>query len=119
VAEFARVVKTSGLTLEQANRKTGVALGRTLDKILRRTGLRRAIIAGGDTSGHAARQLDIFALTALAPTIPGAALFEAHSTDPTRAVLQLALKGGQMGTPDYFNWIKQGGGAAAKPRMAS
>ncbi|MGB7206146.1 MAG: nucleotide-binding domain containing protein, partial [Anderseniella sp.] len=60
-------------------------------------------------SGHATRQLGIFALTALAPTIPGAAIFRAHS-DGARDGLELALKGGQMGSHDYFGWVRSGGG---------
>jgi uncharacterized protein YgbK (DUF1537 family) len=118
VAAFNRAVGASAYTMQEANRLVGTALGQILDRILRRSELHRAIIAGGDTSGHATQQLGVFALTALAPTIPGAALFAAHNSDSSRAVLQLALKGGQMGTPDYFEWIKQGGGAAAKRRIA-
>jgi len=95
-----------------ANARIGESLGRILSRLLRETGLKRAIISGGDTSGHASRQLGLYAFTALAPTIPGAALLEAHSDDPGLAGLQLALKGGQMGSADYFGWIKRGGGAA-------
>ncbi len=49
-------------------------------------------------------------LEALAPTIPGAALCRAHADDPAYANLEVALKGGQMGSPDYFGWIRDGGG---------
>ena len=70
------------------------------------------MISGGDTSGHATRELGIFALTALAPTIPGASLLAAHTDAADLSGLQLALKGGQMGTDDYFGWIKRGGGTA-------
>ena len=104
----------AGLSEEAANARIGAALGRCLKRLLHDTGIRRAVISGGDTSGHAARQLDIYAVTALAPTIPGAALLAAHSDDPALAGLQLALKGGQMGSPDYFGWIKRGGGTASK-----
>jgi len=55
-------------------------------------------------------QLGLFALTALAPTIPGAALLKAHAESAGIDGLELALKGGQMGSPDYFGWIKRGGG---------
>ncbi len=59
---------------------------------------------------YATSVLGIDALTALAPTFPGAALFGAHSRNFTHSGLQIVLKGGQMGSPDYFGWIKQGGG---------
>ncbi|QFU09648.1 hypothetical protein PARPLA_00791 [Rhodobacteraceae bacterium THAF1] len=101
-----------GIDAETANARIGAALGQVLKRILTQTGLTRAVISGGDTSGHACRELGLFAFTALAPTIPGAALLQAHSDDPALVGLQLALKGGQMGSDDYFGWIKRGGGAA-------
>ena len=98
------------LSAEAGNHRIGASLGRILDRILRQTGINRAVICGGDTSGHAMAQLGVFALTAIAPTVPGAALCKAHSDDPVFAGLELALKGGQMGTPDFLGWIKRGGG---------
>jgi len=110
VAAMRAAVAGAGVDMGEANQRIGAALGRLLARLLRETGIRRAVISGGDTSGHAARQLDLFAFSALAPTIPGAALLDAHSNDPDLAGLQLALKGGQMGSADFFGWIKQGGG---------
>ncbi len=117
VQVFRRAVCNSGISVDEANNLIGATLGTILDRLLRQSGVRRAVISGGDTSGHATRQLEIFALTALAPTVPGAALFQVHSQNPLYQNLQLALKGGQMGTPDYFGWIKQGGGAAGKGEL--
>lgn len=105
-------LRAAAPTLADANTRIGATLGKALKDLLLRTGLKRAVISGGDTSGHACRELDVFAFTALAPTIPGAALLEAHSDDPALAGLQLALKGGQMGSAEYFGWIKRGGGVA-------
>ena len=102
----------AGVSKEVANARIGAALGRCLSRLIRETGIRRAVISGGDTSGHASRELGLYAFTALAPTIPAAALLAAHTEDPALAGLQLALKGGQMGSADYFGWIKRGGGAA-------
>jgi uncharacterized protein YgbK (DUF1537 family) len=94
----------------ELNRRVGDGLGEILLQIVRATGIRRAVISGGDTSGYAAKRLGLVALTALAPTIPGAALCLAHSHDEAIDGLELALKGGQMGTPDYFSWIRDGAG---------
>lgn len=105
---FRKAVSASSLELADANARIGAGLGRVLHEVLAETGISRAVISGGDTSGHAGRQLGVHALTALAPTVPGAALCTAHRTAGTP--LQLALKGGQMGTPDYFGWIRDGGG---------
>ena len=107
----AKVRNAAGDSMGEANRRIGAALGRCLATLIRETGLRRAVISGGDTSGFASVDLGLFAFTALAPTIPGAALLEAHSEDDDLKGLQLALKGGQMGSPDYFEWIKSGGGS--------
>lgn len=112
VARMREAARAARVSDARANERIGAALGRILARLLRETGLRRAVVSGGDTSGHAVGQLGLHALTALAPTIPGAGLLAAHSDDPQLAGLQLALKGGQMGSADYFGWIKRGGGAA-------
>ena len=108
---FQEAAKAAGLSAQDANEKLGANLGRMLRELLTKTGIKRAAISGGDTSGHATRQLGIYALTALAPTLPGASLCKAHSNKPDMHGLQLALKGGQMGSEDYFDWIRQGGGS--------
>ncbi|OCX65660.1 type III effector [Thioclava sp. SK-1] len=109
VAAFVRHVSHLGLTMEQANERIGQALGQVLDAVVTRGKLRRAVISGGDTSGHGIRALRVQALEALAPTIPGAALCKAHS-EGRHDGLEIALKGGQMGSEDFFGWIRQGGG---------
>lgn len=109
VAGFRAVLSASGYSAEEANRRIGESLGRILERVLTRTGLRRAVISGGDTSGHGMRQLDLQALVALAPTIPGAALCTAFGKGRHDG-LQIALKGGQMGSEDFFGWIRDGGG---------
>ncbi|WP_265501631.1 four-carbon acid sugar kinase family protein [Paracoccus beibuensis] len=109
VAAFRDALAASGMTPTSANQRIGEGLGRVLDAVLRGSGIRRAVISGGDTSGHAMRQLGLSALVAKAPTIPGAALCEGHG-DGTHDGLEIALKGGQMGSEDYFGWIRDGGG---------
>ena len=69
---------------------------------MRHARLTRAVIAGGDTSGHAAWELGIFALTALAPIAPGSPLCRAYSEDPAHERFEITLKGGQVGAPDFF-----------------
>ena len=108
VPALREAVARASLTTEDAFARIGTALGDILDQVLDLSGLDRAVISGGDTSGHACAQLGIFALTALAQTIPGATLCRAHRE--TGAGFELALKGGQMGSTDYFGWIRAGGG---------
>ena len=47
----------------EGGEKLGRNLGVLLREVLMRSGVRRAIVAGGDTSSHAVRQLGIEALT--------------------------------------------------------
>lgn len=112
VAAFFEAVKSNGADLVAVNETIGHGLGKILDSIFKQTRVRRGILAGGDTSGHGAKTLGIHALTLVAPTVPGAALFRAHADDPLYADLEIALKGGQMGAVDYFGQIKNGGAAA-------
>lgn len=111
VAALNQALVASGADPAAVNERIGTGLGTALKEVLRKAKLKRGIIAGGDTSGYGAGVLGIHALTALAPTVPGAALFRAHGDDPALAGLEIALKGGQMGAPDYFLRIKEGGGS--------
>ena len=93
-------------------RNTGEYLGERLGEIVRRlleeTGVRRVAVAGGDTSGYVARHLGIFALEMLAPTAPGSPLCRAYSRRACSDGLEIVLKGGQMGGPDYFGKVLRG-----------
>lgn len=86
---------------EQAS-KVAVATGLLLRDILSETMVSRLIVAGGDTSSLALRSLDIWGLSYRAPLVPGAPLCIAHSDDPRLQGLEIILKGGQMGPPDFF-----------------
>jgi len=93
-----------------ANIVIGKSLGRILFKLIGEADLGRVAVSGGDTSGHVCSELGIYALEAAAPTIPGAAICRARSETALDG-LEIALKGGQMGSQDYFGWIRDGGGA--------
>jgi uncharacterized protein YgbK (DUF1537 family) len=86
----------------------GRKLGTMLHDLLLRSGVRRAVVAGGDTSSHAVRQLGIHALTFHALMTPGAPLCSAHSDDPAIDGLELVLKGGQVGPEDFFAMVQRG-----------
>lgn len=110
VSDFTGMVRAGDR--DTVNARIGSGLGAILDRIVREAGLTRCVIAGGDTSGYGTLALGVHALTAIAYTGPGASLFKAHSDDPALADLEIALKGGQMGSSDYFTRIKRGGAAA-------
>lgn len=94
-------------TLGPAERKTlSVRGGRILDRVLDESGVRRVVIAGGDTSSHAGRQLGIDAVTFVAHIAPGAPLCKAWSQSPKRQGLEIVFKGGQCGKEDFFEIVK-------------
>lgn len=99
--------EAAGDDLAQVNDEIGASLGRILAQLVDQSALDRVVVSGGDTSGHVCSALGIDALTAAAPTIPGAAICNAHGG---KRPLTLALKGGQMGSRDYFGWVLNGGG---------
>jgi uncharacterized protein YgbK (DUF1537 family) len=88
--------------------RLGTQQGLILRDLLERTGLRRAVVAGGDTCGYAARQLGIYALRAVMPVAPGAPLCRAYAHDARFDGLLIALKAGQVGKQDFFGSIQQG-----------
>ncbi|HWQ38492.1 MAG TPA: four-carbon acid sugar kinase family protein [Burkholderiales bacterium] len=89
-----------------AARVLGTQLGRAARELLERTGLRRVVIAGGDTSSYATQELGLYGLEMLAELTPGAPLCRGYSNDPKFDALEIALKGGQMGGPDYFGMAR-------------
>jgi uncharacterized protein YgbK (DUF1537 family) len=97
----------SGTSMADINDRIGAGLGRALDRILQSARLERAVIAGGDTSGHAVREMGIYALTAIAPLASGAPLCRA-SADREHAAIEIALKGGQVGDIDLFCVARDG-----------
>ena len=86
----------------------GARLGALADSLVRRSGIRRALIAGGDTSGHAGLALGIQALTVVRPFAPGSPLCRAWAPDPAIDGLQILLKGGQVGGDSLFGDVRRG-----------
>ncbi|WP_102957873.1 four-carbon acid sugar kinase family protein [Mangrovicella endophytica] len=91
-----------------ARHAIGRGLGRLQARMVRQASLKRAVVAGGDTSSHALRELGIYALTIRQPfsQTPGSPLALAHSDDPAFDGLEIAFKGGQVGNEDYFLRIR-------------
>jgi 3-oxoisoapionate kinase len=93
---------------EAVNDRIGSSLGQILDRLIAETGLKRVVLSGGDTSSHAALNLQIDALTSVAKLAPGGPLCRAHSKDPSRNGIEIAMKGGQVGAADYFVTARDG-----------
>lgn len=107
VLGFADQAQNAGLKLAQAHERVGQALAATMRRIVDSTGVRRIAIAGGDSSGAVASALDISALTVASQLAPGAPLCRAHAATSMDG-LEVVLKGGQMGSPDFFERVLQG-----------
>ena len=97
-------------SIADGRKNIGEGLGSILKAVLEATGLRRALVAGGDSSSHALGQLDIFALTTRMPltTTPGSPLCVASSNTAELNGIEIALKGGQVGGDDYFVRLRHG-----------
>jgi len=76
--------------------------GAILKRVLAAAPVRRAGVAGGDTSSHALKALEMTALSHAGDLAPGAALCRAHARGSPLDGLELLLKGGQMGGADLF-----------------
>ena len=97
---------SSGLNRGQAKheggRLLGQRLGQLVDTVLRAVPLHRLLLSGGDTASQITQRLAPDALLIAARLAPGAPLCRVVSRERHLQQLQIALKGGQMGQPDYF-----------------
>lgn len=91
-----------------AGDQLGIVLGRVTRAVILQAGLRRMLFAGGDTSSHGVAQLGVDALTWAAPTEAGAPLVKTHSRDPLVDGLEMVLKGGQVGSENFFEFVRRG-----------
>lgn len=96
---------TEGGTFGQ---QLGERLGALARELVIRCDVRRTVITGGDTSGHAGIALRIQALTMLGPIAPGGPLCRIWSADPLMDGREILLKGGQVGRPHFFDEVRQG-----------
>jgi uncharacterized protein YgbK (DUF1537 family) len=92
-----------------AGEALGARLGAMLKEILLRSGTPRAVVAGGDTSSHSVAELGLYALTWAGPLQTGAPLCRAHAESPELDGRELVLKGGQIGSEDFFEVARRGG----------
>jgi uncharacterized protein YgbK (DUF1537 family) len=86
----------------------GEQLGKALRELLELSGVRRAVVAGGDTASHAGQRLGVYALSMLRPLDPGTPLCRGYSDEARLDGLELAFKGGQVGAEDFFGVVRRG-----------
>ncbi len=88
--------------------RLGAFLGRVAREAIAATGLRRLVVAGGDTSSYAGRALGVESLEMLAPLAPGAPLCSAFAPGSPADGIEIVFKGGQVGAPDFFGAVARG-----------
>ena len=88
--------------------KLGTALGMLAREAVKKSLIKRVVIAGGDTSSYAARAMEIEAVEMIAPLVAGAPLCKAISSNKSINGLEVNFKGGQVGSDDYFEVLLNG-----------
>lgn len=91
-----------------AAQRLAMACGELLRRVLQAVPLSRVGVAGGDTSSHALKALDIWGLSYLGNLSPGVALCRAHAGAAHLDGMELMLKGGQMGPAELFELLLRG-----------
>ncbi|MCL6597598.1 MAG: four-carbon acid sugar kinase family protein [Alicyclobacillus macrosporangiidus] len=108
ISETCQVLQSAGVPHEAVGETIGRRLGWLTREVVKRTAIRRLLIAGGDTAGYTVRELDIDGLEMSMPIAPGSPLCVIHAADSRYDGLQVALKGGQVGGEDYFGRVQMG-----------
>lgn len=96
-------------TANLSSEKLGTALGTIAKEAAEKAGVKRIVIAGGDTSSYAARAMEIEAVEMIAPIVIGAPLCKAISKNESINGLEVNFKGGQVGSENYFDALLNGG----------
>lgn len=95
-------VNELSLTYKKANEILGDVLGEIALKIIQSSNIKRFVIAGGDTSGRIQKSLSIQALQVAKPIGIASPLCYVYSSIPIINGVEIAFKGGQIGSIDYF-----------------
>jgi len=106
IAETRKQLEAAGIPAKQMGEHIGRQLGRWTKRMMLESELRRVVIAGGDTSGFVTSEMGIYGLEMLLPVSPGAPLCRVYASDERMDGVELALKGGQFGSPDYYERVR-------------
>lgn len=92
----------------QTAKRFGKILGQSARGALEQVPVKRLVIAGGDTSSYVARELGIKAVEMIAPVFTGAPMCRAYAPDSPVNLIEVNLKGGQVGDETYFGALQKG-----------
>ena len=108
VLNFDATAAAAQMRKSDAAARVGQVLAEIMRQVLDASPIRRIVVAGGDSSGAVGSHLGIRALTVAAGMAPGVPLCRAWSDDPKRDGLEVALKGGQLGLPNFYGQVRSG-----------
>lgn len=100
------IFRAKGIAKTETSALYGTALGKISRLVAQKASLKRIVVAGGDTSSHAARAMGIEAVEMIAPLSPGSPLCRAYAPGSPIDGLEVNFKGGQVGKEDYFEMVK-------------
>jgi 3-oxoisoapionate kinase len=106
IAKMRRRARELGVSLEKATDLLAETLGRITKQVILASGVRRAVLAGGDSSGRITKFLDIEAIQVGKSLGASAPICYIYSFHPAISGLQIAFKGGQIGEADYFDLVR-------------
>ncbi len=105
---------TSDSNEADASDRIGLGIGHVANRLVTEGRLTRLAVAGGDTSGYVIEALGVGSLAHLGTLDHGTSVFETDLATDRGGVLEVSLKGGQMGPPDFFWQISGSNEAIAK-----
>lgn len=112
IQQTSEIFKKRGFNQSTIRTQTAILYGSALGRIVRgvseKIAVQRIVIAGGDTSSYAAREMGIEAVEMIAPLSPGAPLCKAYAPGSAVDGLEVNFKGGQVGSEDYFGMVLEG-----------
>ncbi len=106
IAAMKHAIERLSLTHSEANDILGRELGAVALEILTGSAVKRVAISGGDTAGRIQKMLRIEALQISASIGIAAPLCYVYSRLPEINGLEIAFKGGQIGSADYFSQVE-------------
>ena len=106
IAAMNRAIERLSLTHSDANDILGRELGTVALEILTGSAVKRVAISGGDTAGRIQKIFRIEALQISASIGIAAPLCYVYSRLPEINGLEIAFKGGQIGSTDYYSQVE-------------
>ena len=106
ISKMTERARELGISSEKATNLLGETLGRITRRVILASGVRRAVLAGGDSSGRITKFLDVAAIQVGKSLGTSAPICYVYSFHPGIDGLEIAFKGGQIGEEEYFDCVR-------------